>query len=108
MFRGRKCSERCKNSLNILQRQDKAAKLLECQCDANEQIDSFKCSDIKRNMEELCFEPEETTTVATITTTQFEIENEIDVDNKVSSSSTKSEVQNLAVIIIVCLMKYTT
>jgi hypothetical protein len=66
MFRGRKCSQRCKNSLSILRRQEKAAKLRLCECEANEQIDSFQCSDIKQNMEELCFEPEteqETTTI---------------------------------------------
>ena len=65
MFKGKHCTERCKNSLNILRRQDKAAKLRLCQCDANEQIESFLCSDIKENMENLCF-PEETTTLEPI------------------------------------------
>ena len=114
MFRGRKCSERCKNSLNILQRQDKAAKLLECQCDPNaEPIESFECSDIKQNMQELCFEPDLTSTPhPAVTTTPYpdDSENEVDVETKVKASSglnITSRVQNWAVIVTIILMKYT-
>ena len=52
MFRGKKCSERCKNSINILQRQKAAEKLQSCYCQGDE---DFDCNGIKRNMEELCF-----------------------------------------------------
>ena len=59
MFQGKKCTERCKNSLNILRRQEKAAKLSQCQCQKDEKIDEFNCLDIKINMENLCSEIEE-------------------------------------------------
>ena len=103
MFRGKKCSERCKNSLSILQRQDKAAKLLQCQCDSNERIENYLCSDIKENMENLCFEkPEETTIVPEV---PDETENEIDVDTKPKTSGSETlMVQRLTVILI--FLKY--
>ena len=115
MFRGRKCSERCKNSLNILQRQEKAAKLLECQCDPNaELIESFQCSDIKQNMQELCFEPQADLTSTphpSVTTEETpypdDVENEVDVDNKIASSGFANGVENWAVIVTIFLMKYT-
>ncbi|CAB4062854.1 GAS1 [Lepeophtheirus salmonis] len=53
MFRGNKCTNRCRNSINILKKQNKAAKLETCFCD-NDEILGYKCSDIKRNMKELC------------------------------------------------------
>ena len=101
MFRGKKCSERCKNSLNILQRQEKAAKLLQCQCGFDEKIEDFQCSDIKANMENLCFEKEETTTEVNLV--PDESENEIDIDTKPkvnSASVTNHMVQSFAVILI--------
>ncbi|XP_033333094.1 growth arrest-specific protein 1 isoform X3 [Megalopta genalis] len=52
MFQGRKCTRRCKNSINILTRQEKAAKLNTCQCDGFEDYD---CKGIHRNMNLLCF-----------------------------------------------------
>ena len=63
MFRGKKCSARCMNSIDILRRQKAAQKLENCRCDGTEEYD---CQNIKINMENLCFAPEET--------------NEIDVD----------------------------
>ena len=65
MFRGKKCTARCMNSIDILRRQKAAQKLENCQCDGTEEYD---CQNIKINMENLCFAPEE-----------YE-DNEIDVD----------------------------
>ena len=100
MFRGKKCSERCKNSLNILQRQEKAAKLLQCQCDVNERIENYLCSDIKDNMENLCYDKPEETTLTNLL--PEESENEIDVDTKPKSTSGSETlmIQSLSVILI--------
>lgn len=43
---------RCRNSINILRRQEKAAKLNTCICDGAE---DFDCKGIHRNMNWLCF-----------------------------------------------------
>jgi hypothetical protein len=92
MFRGNKCSDRCKNSLAILRRQRKAAKLRECECSVDEMLGDFFCRDIKRNMDELCRDEdeEELTDVADVTdvvntsesvTTEYDDNlNDIDVD----------------------------
>ena len=37
MFRGRRCTERCRNSIAILRRQEKAAKLESCECRGEDQ-----------------------------------------------------------------------
>lgn len=52
MFEGKKCSHRCKNSINILRRQQNAAKLETCKCSGREEYD---CPLIKSNMARLCF-----------------------------------------------------
>lgn len=52
MFAGKKCTLRCKNSISILRRQEKAAKLSSCVCDGSEDYD---CPAILNNMERLCF-----------------------------------------------------
>nr|XP_023018241.1 growth arrest-specific protein 1-like isoform X1 [Leptinotarsa decemlineata] len=52
MFHGKKCTPRCNNSINILRRQEKAAKLKTCKCDGTEDYD---CHGIQRNMNKLCF-----------------------------------------------------
>ena len=52
MFKGIKCSRRCKNSLDILLRQKAAAKLSTCYCDGTE---DFECVNIRRNTDVLCF-----------------------------------------------------
>ncbi|XP_015592578.1 growth arrest-specific protein 1 [Cephus cinctus] len=52
MFRGKKCTHRCHNSIAILRRQEKAAKLNTCICDGTEDYD---CRGIRRNMNALCF-----------------------------------------------------
>lgn len=64
MFHGKKCSHRCRNSISILRRQEKAAKLTTCRCDGQEDYD---CPRIQNNMARLCFHthpvpPEEITT----------------------------------------------
>ncbi len=52
LFHGRRCTPRCNNSLSILNRQEKAAKLRTCYCDGSE---DFPCQRIKDNTEKLCF-----------------------------------------------------
>lgn len=52
MFYGRKCSFRCKNSIAILKKQEKAAKLDSCRCNGREEYD---CPRIRMNMARLCF-----------------------------------------------------
>lgn len=52
MFHGKKCSHRCRNSISILRRQEKAAKLTTCKCDGQEDYD---CPLIQSNMARLCF-----------------------------------------------------
>ena len=52
MFKGIKCSRRCKNSLDILLRQKAAAKLATCYCEGTE---DFECVNIRRNTDVLCF-----------------------------------------------------
>ncbi|TRY67767.1 hypothetical protein TCAL_05161 [Tigriopus californicus] len=59
MFKGRRCTERCKNSVSILSRQGQAAKLSQCECRANETIDEFQCSVVQENMSRLCFDRKE-------------------------------------------------
>lgn len=52
MFNGKKCTHRCQNSINILRRQEKAAKLKTCKCSGHEDYD---CPVIQANMARLCF-----------------------------------------------------
>jgi growth arrest-specific protein 1 len=52
MFKGRKCSKRCRNSVDILLRQATAAKLATCFCDGTE---DFECATIRENTDVLCF-----------------------------------------------------
>jgi growth arrest-specific protein 1 len=55
MFHGKKCTHRCNNSISILRRQEKAAKLNSCHCDGREEYD---CPRIRTNMARLCFHKE--------------------------------------------------
>lgn len=50
--RGRKCSNKCLNSIEILRKQEKAAALTACQCDGNEDYD---CPRMQNNLQRLCF-----------------------------------------------------
>ncbi|XP_073953714.1 growth arrest-specific protein 1-like [Choristoneura fumiferana] len=52
MYRGRKCSHKCLNSIEILRKQDKAAALTGCHCDGNEEYD---CPRMQNNLARLCF-----------------------------------------------------
>ncbi len=52
LFQGSKCNSRCKNSLSILERQEKAAKLRTCYCDGTE---DFPCKRVKYNTERYCY-----------------------------------------------------
>merc|ERR1711892_529306 len=64
MFKGKKCSKRCKNSLDILMRQNSADKLANCFCDGTE---DFECEEIRENTDTLCFEKGRDDTNVTIT-----------------------------------------
>ena len=70
MFKGIKCSKRCKNSLDILLRQKAAAKLSSCYCEGTE---DFECVNIRRNTDVLCFGKKPDTEI---------LDNEIDVEEK--------------------------
>lgn len=52
LLEGITCTSRCNNSLSILYRQTKAAKLINCSCEGNEEFD---CVRIRQNTERLCF-----------------------------------------------------
>ena len=95
MFRGRKCTQRCKNSWNILHRQEKAEKLVNCECQNDELFDTFECQTIKDNMESLCLDQtddnivDENIIIETTTTTTNILDdniNEIDVDETIKHS----------------------
>ena len=73
MFRGEKCSKRCKNSLDILLRQKSAAKLASCYCEGSE---DFECLKIRKNTDVLCFGKKDPV-----------LDNNIDVDEKPSKTS---------------------
>jgi growth arrest-specific protein 1 len=51
MFDGHKCTEHCNNSISVLRRQTKAAKLEECYCEGSE---GYDCKAIRVHMVELC------------------------------------------------------
>lgn len=51
MFHGKKCTSRCNNSISILRRQEKAAKLSMCKCDG---LEDYDCVAIQKNMNRLC------------------------------------------------------
>lgn len=52
MFYGKKCTSRCRNSIHILRRQEKSAKLRNCFCAGR---DSANCTAIQNNMAKLCY-----------------------------------------------------
>jgi len=109
MFRGKNCTERCKNSLNILRRQTKAMKLIECQCGTEEKIDDFLCSDIKKNMQNLCYEPEifdETTLnpILEFVPVNENVLNEIEVDDKKPIVKSSGEKFALMSVFQMCLI----
>ena len=87
MFRGKKCTARCMNSISILRRQPKASKLESCYCDGTE---NFDCPKIKSNMDQLCFRDP-----------LIELDNEIDVDghgHKTSGSSWMAKMERFLIV----------
>ncbi len=54
VFKGRRCSSRCRNSIDILRRQRQASKLEDCDCEADR-----GCEDIKTNIKSLCYKEAE-------------------------------------------------
>ena len=118
MFRGRKCTQRCKNSWNILHRQEKAEKLVNCECQNDELFDTFECQTIKDNMESLCLDQTDDNIVdeniIVETTTIFDDNiNEIDVDETIKHSkatgfknSTKKAISFLICAVILLQLFY--
>ena len=116
MFHGRKCTQRCKNSLNILRKQEKAKKLTQCQCKDNEYFEEFQCQNIRQNMENLCEEKVEEEIVdddleedieneTTVRNTISDEINEIDVDQSISKSKSLGQrIQTSAVIILISVL----
>jgi growth arrest-specific protein 1 len=93
LFHGRRCTPRCNNSLSILNRQEKAAKLRTCYCDGSE---DFPCQRIKDNTEKLCFGKE-----LEIHFTDIE-DNEIDImGHKTISSAHNPCVNNIVMLLII-------
>jgi growth arrest-specific protein 1 len=96
MFKGRKCTKKCQNTIETLRslskRQNAAQTQETCYCDGTE---DFKCDKIKSNMEALCFRNFE----------QDILSNEIGVDRlkskKSSSSSLKEKFERILIIIVV-------
>ena len=87
MFRGEKCSKRCKNSLDILLRQKSAAKLASCYCEGSE---DFECLKIRRNTDVLCFGKKD----------PLDVDNSIDVDEKPAKTSGAQKSRNISWILI--------
>ncbi|KAK2718796.1 growth arrest-specific protein 1-like isoform X2 [Artemia franciscana] len=63
MFDGRKCTGKCKNSINILRKQEKSENLWTCRCDGTEDYD---CVEIRENMAGLCFKKKHSTTTISV------------------------------------------
>lgn len=78
MFKGRRCTGRCRNSLDILLRQRSAAKLATCRCDGTE---DFPCAAIREHTDTLCFGKKKTQEEVT------EVENDGELDNTIPGSS---------------------
>ena len=75
MFKGRRCSKKCRNSLDILLRQDAAGKLATCYCDGSE---DFECAAIRDNTDTLCFGKKKV---------DITIDKEEEVDNTIEGAS---------------------
>jgi len=101
MFKGRKCTKKCQNTIETLRslskRQNAAKKLETCYCDGTE---DFKCDKIKSNMDALCFKQND----------EDILSNEIEVDKfqsqKSSSSSIKQKVERLLIMIVVFIQLF--
>lgn len=98
MFIGKKCTYRCKNSIAILKKQEKSAKLNSCRCTGREEYD---CPRIRMNMAKLCFnetvdltqiiDTDSNNVRPDITNDYNENTNEIDdFSNKIDNGSTTS------------------
>lgn len=86
MFKGKKCSHRCLNSIEILARQEKAEKLNTCVCDGNE---DYNCKSIHRNMNVLCFGKKKQPNRNKPTPTNPKNQDKPIIDKKVYSSGNK-------------------
>ena len=89
-----RCSERCKNSINILKRQRMAHKLAQCKCAEGERILEFGCQDIMDNMQTLCFPKVQIK----------EEEEEEEQTNTIESSSSKTLTPAVIVVIFVPIL----
>ncbi len=125
MFRGQQCSDRCKNSLAILRRQEKATKLRQCKCTQDEMLGDFYCTDIKRNMEELCRDDNEEVDVAEVdnatdindisemnpeqtVTSEYEesLNNEINVDESPPKGRSSLMGSSVSIVTVIILLNY--
>ena len=84
-------------------------KLIECQCGTEEKIDDFLCSDIKKNMQNLCYEPEifdETTLnpILEFVPVNENVLNEIEVDDKKPIVKSSGEKLALMSVFQMCLI----
>ena len=96
MFKGIKCSRRCKNSLDILLRQKAAAKLSTCYCEGTE---DFECVNIRRNTDVLCFGKKDPLLE--------DIEdNSVDGDQKTKTSGAWRDNKSLSLVIISVLASW--
>ena len=53
LMKGRKCTDRCNNSINILFQQERAKKLQTCHCEGTEA--QFNCRNMRKYMDALCY-----------------------------------------------------
>jgi len=82
MFEGRKCNKRCKNSLEILMKQEQSRKLTNCICDGTE---TYDCENIRQNMERLCYNKTSLpTSTAPSSTTQIRENIELSTESNAS------------------------
>ncbi|XP_022188039.2 growth arrest-specific protein 1 [Nilaparvata lugens] len=105
MFMGRKCSYRCKNSISILRRQQKAAKLDTCLCDGQDK-ERHECRKVRTNMDKLCFRKSHHHNSTTSTSTEQPSAN--DETNDVvaaAAAANASTVTHLSVqVLLLCLL----
>jgi len=101
MFAGKSCNKKCKNSVDILVRQNKAKKLRDCVCDGSEKFD---CQNIRTNMESLCFGEEEAeietemgTEMDTLIETEMEDVMETEMDTVIETDMEREEIETVEV-----------
>ncbi|XP_077298921.1 growth arrest-specific protein 1-like isoform X2 [Arctopsyche grandis] len=100
MFKGKRCSLRCLNSINILKKQEKADKLSTCKCDGFEDYD---CPKVQNNMARLCFRKRKTPHVEDVDKTTTEREDLR--TNEVNCGNCRSWYRAVALTVFVCVIR---